>query len=715
MKQQSAINARAEVSAPVITFVSRVDLDARANLDAFISMCRTKLTIFGADLQFDDDTWDVTEAANRRALNCKETISFHAMTKERGQTPTAPMSEPFKSFAKAYIRYMHGLRPIKSIFQRLGGLRVLERVMLDSGAIAEPTSLTRDTFNRASQILAERYGRSAAYSQGNQLQKLAEFLDAQGLVAVPLRWKNSLRSPRDNDRVGPEFDRARSKKLPSASALNAIAQIYRMADCPQDIIVTGVCAILSAMPSRISEVCHLEAVCEVRESITGSDAPAFGLRWRPAKGGEAMVKWCTTSMADVVEEAVRRIRAVTEPAREIARWYESHPGQLYLPARLEHLRSEARLTLEQVNEIVFVEEEPDKTKAYNSGKSWCNERGIKIARGHARPEEACPTVAFEDVQRAVLRMLPRGFPFANKETGLRYSNALLVARRNELATARRTSSGIVELIDISAIRVRLAGSPGNPPNIFQRHGFTEEDGSVMRITTHQFRHYLNTIAQSGGLSELDIAKWSGRVNVAQNATYNHVSDRDVLALVREAIGDDTKMFGPLAKMPAKALIPRDEFSRLKVQTAHTTEFGYCIHDFTMLPCQIHRDCMNCDEQVCIKGDRPKEVAIRHCRDTTRELLAEAISNDKDGAFGASRWVEHQSRTLARLDQLCEILDNPRVPDGAVIQPAGVVPASRIEQATARRQKLIPSGKAPAEGLLGSRSPQMAHRQVGVDQ
>lgn len=41
-------------------------------------------------------------------------------------------------------------------------------------------------------------------------------------------------------------------------------------------------------------------------------------------------------------------------------------------------------------------------------------------------------------------------------------------------------------------------------------------------------------------------------------------------------------------------------------------------------------------------------------------------------------------TLRRMDQLCEILDDPRVPMGAVIQPSGVVPASRIEQAARKR-------------------------------
>jgi len=198
------------------------------------------------------------------------------------------------------------------------------------------------------------------------------------------------------------------------------------------------------------------------------------------------------------------------------------------------------------------------------------------------------------------------------------------------------------------------------------------------------------------MNQLDIAKWSGRVNVEQNKVYDHQSDRDILALVRGVVGDEQHMFGPLAKAHKAALIPRDEFARLKVPTAHTTEFGYCIHDFTMLPCQIHRDCINCDEQVCIKGDQVREANIRRHREETRTLLADAQAADAEKYAGANRWVEHQQITLARLDQLCSILDDPSVPAGSVIQPSGVIPASRLRQAAAQRDRLQASTESAVQ-------------------
>jgi hypothetical protein len=124
-------------------------------------------------------------------------------------------------------------------------------------------------------------------------------------------------------------------------------------------------------------------------------------------------------------------------------------------------------------------------------------------------------------------------------------------------------------VDYGVMRTRLGGNVYTK-SIFEKFGYKDANGMPLRITTHQFRHYLNTVAQMGGLSQLDIAKWSGRANVAQNAVYDHQSDRDVLAMVRAAIGDESKMFGPLAHTPKNTLITRDQFATLKVLTAHTT-------------------------------------------------------------------------------------------------------------------------------------------------
>jgi hypothetical protein len=387
-----------------------------------------------------------------------------------------------------------------------------------------------------------------------------------------------------------------------------------------------------------------------------------------------MIKWIVPSMVEVVRKALGNVRRITNDARVVARWYENHPGQIYLPPHLEHLRARKRLRPAEVAEVLFVAPVSD-----DVALAWCKSHHVAIDR----QRDAC-AIALPDLERAVLAMLPRGFPIVNKERGLRYSNALFLLLLNSLHPRRATYRCAIDLVEHNDIAARLgARSATGIQSIFDRFGFVEDDGRPIRIRTHQFRHYLNTLAQMGGLSQLDIAKWSGRKDISLNAAYDHESDRDVLARLRDGIGDEMKMSAPLARRREAAPIIRAQFKCAPGVAVHTTDFGYCIHDFAMLPCQLHRDCINCDEQVCVKGEEFRESNIRRYREENRAFLAEARAATADGVAGAGRWVEHQQATLARLDQLCAILDDPRVPAGAAIRPS-VVPASRLEQARLRR-------------------------------
>ncbi|MCC6070537.1 hypothetical protein ACFSQU_11965 [Massilia sp. GCM10020059] len=182
----------------------------------------------------------------------------------------------------------------------------------------------------------------------------------------------------------------------------------------------------------------------------------------------------------------------------------------------------------------------------------------------------------------------------------------------------------------------------------------------------QFRHYLNTLARAGDLSQLDIAKWSGRRDVRQNEAYDHVTPEQMLEKIRAAVGGD-EMFGPLAELSKKVMIRRDEFARLVIPTAHTTDLGYCVHDYTASPCQLHLDCIQCEDLLCVKGDTEKAATLRQRLDEAQGLMRKAEAAASEAYSGSDRWIEHHRLTVERLSQLAKIKDDPSVPDGAVIQ------------------------------------------------
>ncbi|WP_295968050.1 integrase [uncultured Xanthomonas sp.] len=669
----------------LVLFQPRSELNAEQNVGVFTALCRDELTIFGAELGFDEMTWDVTDFVRLKAKRGALRAVFSSWESVNDRVPS-PMPEPFGSFAKSYFRYQHGLRPTKVIGFRIASLRALAAALVEQDA-RSVASVDARTFHRAAQLIRAKFSLSAGYRIGSQLEMVASFIDDNRLAAVPLRWSNPLPRPTEaTGRVGEEFEATRQDKLPSPFALECLALAFRMAKEPVDLVVTAVAAILCSAPDRVNEVLSLQAEPEV--STTRPNAsPAYGLRFWPSKGADPMVKWVVPSMSSVVREAVKRLSDVSKEARSVARWYEGNPTSMFLPAHLEHLRGHD-LSIAELGEVLFTE-----PASAASTRAWCICNNVPLGKFSRKL-----TVKFSDVESAVIGALPRGFPWLDVDAGLRYSEAMCVIRRNELHKTKRTFRCIIEAMDQGLIATGLGGRTAHGfKSVFDNFGFVDADGYPVVIRTHQFRHYLNTLAQAGGMSELDIAKWSGRTDVRQNDAYNHVSDRDVQArlveLRQEAKAELTTERIPQVRI---SLIPREKFNEMGVQAAHTTDFGICVHDFVMSPCPLHRDCTNCNEQVCIKGDEVGEANTRFKLDETASLLAQAEAAEAEGAYGASRWVEHQRLTYSRLSELVAILDDPQVLRGALIRLTHVRPASRLQQAMEARRSL---GREEEESAL----------------
>jgi hypothetical protein len=201
--------------------------------------------------------------------------------------------------------------------------------------------------------------------------------------------------------------------------------------------------------------------------------------------------------------------------------------------------------------------------------------------------------------------------------------------------------------------------------IFERVGIDPEGKLAMR--SHQFRHWLNTLAQSESLSQIDIAKWSGRTTLQHNSAYDHVSSQEIVARIRRAVGDHRKAIGPLAEIPTNLPVTRSEFAAMIVPTAHVTPYGFCIHDFTTAPCELFRQCLDCQEHVCLKGLADKTFRVAQALEVARENLSKAFRAIADGVFGADDWVAIHRATVKRLEELLKILTDAEVSDGAVVQ------------------------------------------------
>lgn len=677
------------MSLPIV-FEPEETLNSSENLNKFIAMCRNELTVFGADLSFNNNVWNLSsyieqKSTKKRIVAIFSTYDF-AYGKQAGKATEEninPMSEPFLSFAKAYFLYRFGLKSFKQPGHILEPLRILEQALININGKSDPNTIDNYILDEAVIITKANYSQTRGYRIGGVLQNIGDFLADKRLTKIAPDWKNPIKRPSDATRVGKEADDRRNQKMPSEAGLEALPEIFYKAITPYEQLTSSIIALLICAPNRINEVFLLPYNCEIvqkdREGIE-----QYGLRWFPAKGAAPMIKWIIPSMVQVAKEAITRLKKITTQARVVAKWYEKNPGSIYLPEKLEYLRDTV-LSTKEVAYIIFGKELADNNLSRVRGRAsiWVNNHSVPYEKDGNKL-----VIHFVDLEKKVLELLPDRFPYLNAEIGLKFSEALVLQMTNEYHSEKGTLVPTVNAIRMEIIADALKNR-GNLSSLFERFGYTELNGSHIKMTSHQFRHYLNTLAQKGGLSQLDIAKWSGRIDIHQNKAYDHMSVNEMLEMVRESIGDENVMEGPLSNIEdikKTVVISRDEFSRLKVRTAHVSEIGVCIHDFTMTPCDHHGNCMGCIENFCMKGDKERNNRVRRMKDDTEGLLEQSKNAQIEGQFGANRWVEYNSWFLKILTSTCDILDDPSVPNGSLIQLSNLSPVSSIENAHRRRSE-----------------------------
>jgi hypothetical protein len=120
----------------------------------------------------------------------------------------------------------------------------------------------------------------------------------------------------------------------------------------------------------------------------------------------------------------------------------------------------------------------------------------------------------------------------------------------------------------------------------------------------------------------------------------------------------------------KKPVTRAQFKAAKYTTTHVTEHGYCVHDYLLLPCQRQRNCLECTEHRCIKGDKAKTERVRFCLHEAEEQLARDEQACAEGTIGADVYLRQNRRRVNELRELVAILDDPNVPEGSEIVFSG---------------------------------------------
>ena len=619
--------------ANVEKFRSRAEIEAEANVEEFIRYCRDDLTWLA-----DRDGFDWDAPSWPRARWAKVTVGTRRHFSEEEQLDAA-----FVEFAKAYFRDKNTERETGSK-RELAALKCLEAALLTVTGSGSVHGMTLAVLDEAAIVARKHYSAPARYHVGRNVAEIARFVSARRLVPVDVStWKSPLKRPSSVRRTGDAGQREIASKLPSQAGLHAMAEMF--ANDPHDPIVrfiSAVWALLMTAPWRISEVLRLHVDAE-HEEKDDRGVVSYGLRYYGSKGFEYDIKWVPKVMEPVAREAFRRIRDATESARRLARHLETDPEAPFLYADVPKVGLDDELSVAQ-------------KAAY---LRWRVPKG----RGHRNPSWRVRSIREHWAQART--KLPEGFPIFAPETGLRWSEALFCMHRDFLHETRSTDWYRLGAPTANTINDLLRPS-GEKKGVLWKQGYREPDGRPIVLTTHQARHYLSTIAELGDMAQEHSAKWAARATQSDNRVYNHMSEEQRVARVREVLAG-TELAGLESNMRVKEPTTRAEFNHQVQGPSHRTPWGGCEHDWSGMPCMKFAQCLLCTEHSITKGDQEAYARIKEESEHQLEECDKALAAIRAGKAVADRWLEHALNLLLRQWQLLELLESDDIEDGATIR------------------------------------------------
>lgn len=655
----------------VIQFTPKRELSAQQNLNDFIALARNNLTLWSnlPNFTWGSDTWPTTHR-NLRFTN----FESRSLPPRTPPTQDQLMHPTFIEVAKAYLRYSHSLHPHKNIMSEVAALRAIEYALLKDMAVPNVTKFTQRHWDIAVIALEPFAARQAIC---NRMQEFLKTLAGFFIIGVdPHFWRHPYVGKHGYDMINGARATAetKAKKAPNQDALLAIAEVFSRGFSEtqedSDIMVSCLTGVLLSAPMRIGETLRLRIDCICSDYNKDGELEYYLVYWVP-KTGEYTRKAIPKVMVDVTIEAIKRLSAITEEARALARYYESNPSKFYRHANCPSVPDDQILTPGQVAQALGADDVKGCQNFIKKHTGSFSLTGFTL-------NSLWKLVLAE--HRAINPHFPyQESPESSSLPPLKMSESLLCFCRHQLSVRKPTSPVLLKPFDSSSFGMRLAtgSEKAESMSFFVRNGYEN-----IRLNSHSIRHLLNRLGRIRGVSIEMLTEWSSRSSTRQTRTYLH--DDPTKAATKGAI-----LLGTTQEQEPQKPVTDEEAELYSQGPFHRSRYGICRRSWRAGPCNKFADCLNCSELLMCKGDKLAAEIIKLDRNNlfgTYMAAQQAIAN---GERAASRWTEKAGPQIERLDQLLSILHNPDIPDGSPIEIAGE---------DFSHEKLIVSEKAEAAGV-----------------
>ena len=655
----------------IVHFVGKAGLVAGENLEQFV--LHAKVNTPFSNVCWKDNSWNITSfKIGKNQGKTKKIAHFKALRDPSGSKSKIeiPLSMPFLEFAKSAFSEIMRRFQLQAFSRYLYAMQAIEQALLDANKPACVSHVDANILDDAAKLLQVRF--TDAWSVGRCLERLVtQIISPAKLTHVPLDWVSPIayKQPTRSDRVAPKHNDKVVSRLPSVQSILDLAEIHHTSMHIPDRVVTSFVTLAMFAPSRGSEILSLPVNC-IRH-VQGEDGLMMGLAWDPAKGGMPLTKFAASEQFEkLASETVEFLIKLGESARKAALWYAENPGKLYLPRGMEHLRDNP-ITLYEAAKIMGKDTAIHSSHAPRYGLVKVEGKTTDPARRSDPNGHWAGLFDFTSLEKYVLAKLPEIFPILDGSTGLKWHEGLFVLPENILSPTAETLHNVPAVFSVNQFNNQLGANPGGV-TIFSRHGKTQRDGSPMAITTHGFRHLLNTLAQSKHLSESLIAFWSGRKSVKQNKWYDHVPQEAFIEAYLK-LGDNVggissgeALSEKIQGLIASHGLTEHEAMGVELGAISVTRFGLCKHDYALTPCPLDKDCSNCSEHVFVQGDKRhlKEAEFQY--NIHAKAVTAATTALQSGEPGAARWLKQNQPRMQRWALVLERMNDPSIPDGTMI-------------------------------------------------
>jgi hypothetical protein len=711
----------------VLVFTPKHELDFQKNYDDFIAFAKNELMLFG-DHEFKSPKgiqkgWECDKWSWVTSRGKKLTIVFG---KSESNSKYTPFKRPFSDFAKAYVRYHQSLNH-KDSTTWASSLVWIYKALEESAtqndrASVNIMSLNNTVINRVEeQIKNSNLSAGGKRNIGLSFEKVLKYIKEKRFKLDLQEWANPF--PRQSD-SNIKFDKKSRKKeedkCPSDYQMQQVADAFHKARTSRQKYFSSLCVMLMCQPSRNIELNGLTV-----NSLQKSHKGRWYLMWHPAKGGDPVRKWVPKLLEDVAKQAFNRLTDISAPARTAAKF--AHDNHDHFMIHDQCITSsvhsqEQPLTYNQfANALGFKTGISANGRTINwqniSNTKWLNKlisnlNGVSdwkkdLLRGHyilPNNEIVIKTTSSKDYHPSSINIrfpsyndLRSGIDDQYKTQDLpnygdiKLWDCITLVRDNEFHKDFAVKPFSWVLVGHGMLSDAIGSERGNDTHkmqsIFDELGITDEDGTALRLTSHQFRHWLNTKLMLAGEDDWLIAKWSGRADIEQNKAYDGRTQEQKSRLTKRigyvtngagvmTVAQATQMLTPYtSKSPPPPMVLFDlglpiSHKALGVDkegVAQFTGLGFCVHSYAESPCVKNGDCAVCSEHVCLKGMPHNLEELRSLEKLYGEQLEHAKASATDNVFGADRWVTSLGFRLSKIKTIIAMLEDPKSPDGAQVR------------------------------------------------